>query len=218
MEEGGNNLKAFILATALALTSVGHTQIVINSDITDASANFSYLSDDAFVALPSGTLEFFWFTAANIPTIQTWTKVSDWLTSALYSNKLGQLSIGTGYDGAPGLFAGQISVASLVSGAVGQNLAIAVTSGTSLGVFQFQGVLPANQAVGSPTVPDFNVSLADVNLGGVLVGLFKADGSFGFGGNTFSGEAYALIPEPSTGSLIMIGAAGLVALRRLRKV
>jgi hypothetical protein len=31
-------------------------------------------------------------------------------------------------------------------------------------------------------------------------------------------EEIAMVPEPSTGALIMLGAAGLVALRRLRKV
>ena len=34
--------------------------------------------------------------------------------------------------------------------------------------------------------------------------------------NAYNG--FALVPEPSTGALMMIGAAGLVALRRLRKV
>ena len=40
-------------------------------------------------------------------------------------------------------------------------------------------------------------------------------GSFSFNGGN---EVITLVPEPSTGALMMIGAAGLVALRRLRKV
>ena len=40
-------------------------------------------------------------------------------------------------------------------------------------------------------------------------------GSFSFNGGS---EQISLIPEPSTGALMMIGAVGLVALRRLRKV
>jgi len=40
-------------------------------------------------------------------------------------------------------------------------------------------------------------------------------GSFTFNGGNGS---IALVPEPSTGALMMIGAVGLVALRRLRKV
>jgi hypothetical protein len=40
-------------------------------------------------------------------------------------------------------------------------------------------------------------------------------GSYSYNGGT---EVIGLVPEPSTGALMMIGAAGLVALRRLRKV
>jgi hypothetical protein len=40
-------------------------------------------------------------------------------------------------------------------------------------------------------------------------------GSYSYNGGN---EVIALVPEPSTGALMMIGAAGLVALRRLRKV
>jgi len=40
-------------------------------------------------------------------------------------------------------------------------------------------------------------------------------GSYSFNGGN---EVITLVPEPSTASLMMIGAAGLVALRRLRKV
>jgi hypothetical protein len=40
-------------------------------------------------------------------------------------------------------------------------------------------------------------------------------GTFSYNGGT---EQIGMVPEPSTGALLMIGAAGLVALRRLRKV
>ena len=42
-------------------------------------------------------------------------------------------------------------------------------------------------------------------------------GSFSWGG-VGGADTLSLVPEPSTGALMMIGAAGLVALRRLRKV
>ena len=42
-------------------------------------------------------------------------------------------------------------------------------------------------------------------------------GSFSWGGASGT-DTLALVPEPSTASLMMIGAVGLVALRRLRKV
>jgi PEP-CTERM motif len=49
---------------------------------------------------------------------------------------------------------------------------------------------------------------------------FSANTTATFGSVSFSGGtgSVSLVPEPSTGALMMIGAVGLVALRRLRKV
>jgi len=64
----------------------------------------------------------------------------------------------------------------------------------------------------------FDVETPDiVEVGGQAGGLSF---TFGSGSNT-SGSRFiqlGVVPEPSTGALMMIGAAGLVALRRLRKV
>jgi len=66
------------------------------------------------------------------------------------------------------------------------------------------------------TTPSFSNTPAFVNWD------FSANtqavvGSFSFGG-VGGTDTITLVPEPSTGALMMIGAAGLVALRRLRKV
>jgi hypothetical protein len=55
----------------------------------------------------------------------------------------------------------------------------------------------------------------DASTTAVLDGSGAKIGDFSFNGGN---QTITLIPEPSTGALMMIGAVGLVALRRLRKV
>ena len=208
-----------VLVICFALITTGRAQVVINSDIIDAGGGFAFLASSTGQQLASGTIAFFWFDSlTQTTTIQSWTKASDWTGSALFSNTLGTLSVGTGYGGAAGLFSGPIDIANLASAAVGKSFAAAVTtSAGELGVFKFDDVLPVNTPAPNPATPVAAI-LADVDLPGVLVGNFDANSSFVFGTDTLPGEMYSLIPEPSTGALMMIGAAGLVALRRLRKV
>lgn len=66
------------------------------------------------------------------------------------------------------------------------------------------------------TTPSFNNTPSFVNWS------FSANtqavvGSFSWGGVAGT-DTVSLVPEPSTGALMMIGAVGLMALRRLRKV
>ena len=210
---------ARVLCVWLVLTTAAKAQVVINSDIIDADGGFAFLASSTGQQLASGTIAFFWFDSlTQSSTIQSWTKASDWTGSALFSNSLGTLSVGAGYEGAAGLFSGPVDIANLASAAVGKAFAAAVTtSAGELGVFKFADVLPVNTPAPNPATPVAAI-LADVNLPGVLVGGYTASSSFVFGTDTLPGERYALIPEPSTGALMMIGAAGLVALRRLRKV
>jgi len=64
--------------------------------------------------------------------------------------------------------------------------------------------------------PSFNNSPAFINLS-FSSGTQAVVGTFDWGG-VGGTDTLTLVPEPSTGALMMIGAAGLVALRRLRKV
>jgi len=52
----------------------------------------------------------------------------------------------------------------------------------------------------------------------ILVGTLGSNSGNVNSSGTIKFDTIALVPEPSTGALMMIGAAGLVALRRLRKV
>jgi len=219
MKNGKMSIAAKTLAFLLTVSAAGKAQVVINSDIIDSGGGFAFLASSSGQQLAAGTIAFFWFDSlSQTATIQTWAKASDWTGSALFANTLGTLSVGTGYDGAAGLFSGPIDIANLASAAVGKSFAAAVTtSAGELGVFKFDDVLPVNTPAPNPATPVAAI-LADVDLPGVLVGNFNSNSSFVFGTDTLPGEMYSLIPEPSTGALMMIGAAGLVALRRLRKV
>ena len=227
--------KLIILAwSSLALlgsVSDNKAQIAIQADITDGAVEnpaYSWLLTSTGSRIPVGaSLDFFWFNStagsSDLLAIQSMTSATSWTGSSLYSRTLNTLLVGAGYSvfgaDAAGLFAGQIDVVLPTSPvtAVGKSLGLAVTYGTELGIFKFDGTLPANGSAENPV--QFGALLANVNSSGVLVGNFVSNtGPYDFGdGIILSGEGYQLVPEPSTGALIMIGAAGLVALRRLRK-
>ncbi len=65
----------------------------------------------------------------------------------------------------------------------------------------------------APSTGTKSLNLGQIDSAGVLIG---TDNGTGTGLNNVN--MVAAVPEPSTGALIMLGAAGLVALRRLRKV
>jgi len=65
----------------------------------------------------------------------------------------------------------------------------------------------------APSTGTKSLNLGQIDAAGVLIG---TDNGTGSGFNNVN--MVASVPEPSTGALMMIGAAGLVALRRLRKV
>ena len=220
-------IKKIAVAILLCVSSsVGFTQIQIQADIAKdlGGGNVDY----SVVILKSGALapttaivDFFWFSSGDVSTITQWAKASDWTSSSLYSNKLGSLQMGDGYDligPAEGLFSGNVTTVALASSAVGNFFAAAVTSGTELGVFRATQPVP-NNAV-SPAPPTaVEYSLADVNSGGVMVGSFSILPTVTVLGDVrlTNIEGYGLVPEPSSASLLALGVAGLVALRIRRR-
>jgi hypothetical protein len=205
-----------VVLTILGLPIGASAQVVINSDIVNAPGTYAYIAKPDLTPVASGTIDFFWFNTSDEATISTWTTAANWTASSLFANKLGSQSIGVGYDGAPGLFSGPVDILSLATGAVGKSFAAAVTSGSLLGVFKFVDNLPANTPAPNPASP-VAALLPDVGTSGILVGSFDADGSFDYGGSPIAAEAYILVPEPASGSLILLTGGMLVALRRLQK-
>ena len=218
-----NKLMKLKLALLLCLSSsLSYSQIVINTDIANAAGDYSV------VTLKSGSLvsttavvDFFWFSSGDFSTISSWKSASDWTSSSLYSNKLGSLSMGNGYSSigpAAGLFSGPVEPGAVSASAIGKFLAAAITSGSELGVFRGTQTVPSNTPTPSPATP-VNYYLADVNSGGVMVGSFSILPNVTVMGDVplQNVEAYALIPEPSSASLLALGVAGSVALRARRK-
>jgi hypothetical protein len=219
-------IKKIITVIILCITSsVGFSQVVIQADVAKdlGGGRMEY----SVVTLKSGALapttaivDFFWFSSGDVSTITQWGKASDWISSSLYSNKLGSLQMGDGYASvgpAQGLFSGNVTTG-VLSGAVGNFFAAAVTSGTELGVFRATQTVPPNAV--SPAPPaEVAFSLADVNSGGVMVGSFSILPTVTVLGDVplTNIEGYGLVPEPSSASLLAIGVAGLVALRVRRK-
>ena len=96
---------------------------------------------------------------------------------------------------------------------VGSLLALAVYQAAPQTGFSsaFNHAILTDSSWGAPT---FDLS-PTVNLRSFTANTTANVGQFSFNGGV---EQINLVPEPSTGALMMIGAAGLVALRRLRKV
>jgi len=98
-------------------------------------------------------------------------------------------------------------------GAWGGSLASSTFGGSEWGVVSAWGHANAGENYSSPAdLGGKSLQLKSANLtsSDVLVGSLNPSYATNFSVN--------LVPEPSTGALMMIGAAGLVALRRLRKV
>jgi hypothetical protein len=215
------SLKLIKLGYLVALTSIGlplgaSAQVVINSDIVNGPGTFAYIANPDLTPVASGTIDFFWFNTSDVATISSWTTATNWTASSLFANKLGTQSIGLGYSGTAGLFSGPVDISNLATQAVGKSFAAAVTSGSLLGVFKFVDVLPSNTPAPNPASP-VAALLPDVGIAGILVGGFDANGSFDFGGTPIAAEAYKLVPEPTSGSLILLAGGTLFALRRLQK-
>ena len=86
------------------------------------------------------------------------------------------------------------------------------TSASFAGSTQWAALKGANWLFPATDNTALNLRVADIDTAGELIVGTET------GANSFRDIGMLAVPEPSTGALMMIGAVGLVAMRRLRKV
>ena len=148
-------------------------------------------------------------------------------TEAQFGVRSGVFNVTTGDDGVASL--NQVDQASggYTPLAANTQLALAIFSPGVMGVTGAQASLlsySSANAVYQVILQDssWKVPSSGFANNATIVPVFFTASTQAVGGGSFSYnsgvETITMIPEPSTGALMMIGAVGLVALRRLRKV
>lgn len=185
--------------------------------------NFALAASDLATKLPttigSVALLGFYNSPVTASTFSAYTSASQFLTNF---TQLAATTVGNGTSLA-GTFSGGGSI-STATGSIydGKQLfylvgnAATVSASTQMGVFtKSSWIVPANPSGPTPTTYTTDINQVTNDASSILFGSFLANGG------SYGTDAYklqAVIPEPATGSLLMIGAVGLLALRRLRKV
>jgi hypothetical protein len=141
----------------------------------------------------------------------------------------GWTSIATGtsnWSGYEGLFSVDTLLATGNNTLVNKQLFILVGNNTSIAssteiavMTNTSWLVPANPTGDIPEAYGFDILDVTTQQSGILFGAYlPGGGAYPTDGVVDAVTLQAVVPEPSTGALMMIGAAGLVALRRLRKV
>ena len=212
---------ALFCLLSLGLSTGQTAQTIVFGAQTDDSLG---LQNGTAVPLNSQILLGYYTVAVTSSTFTAFTSASQFLNNF---TQLGSATMGFDVDSDPGtpneagLFAGGANILTGVATHNGKQLVYIVgnsstiAASSQLGVFTSTSwILPNNPSGPTPQVVSTDINQVLNNSSGILFGGFTtAGGPYG--------DLYRLqvvIPEPSTASLMMIGAAGLVALRRLRKV
>jgi len=215
-------IKSLILASFLLATFCKEgqaAQTIVFGAQTDDSLG---LANNTAVPVNSQILLGYYTVAVDNSTFTAFTSASQFLNNF---TQLGSAVMGFDTDSNPstpndpGLFAGGVTIATGVSTHNGKQLVYivgntsSISTSSQLGVFTTDWILPINPSGPTPQVVSTDINQVSNTARDILFGSYLAAGGP-------YGDLYKLqvIPEPSTGALMMIGAAGLVALRRLRKV
>ena len=210
------------MAVALfALASTSKAALVITGQAFDTAS----IALENGTALTSGTVAMGYFTVT--PTAVTFSGYTS--ASQFTSNFVTMSSNATGLDIGGGvvynaLFSTTLEVPTGVSTYQGRQIYLIVGNGsllstsTQLGVYsKSTWVVPTNPT--GPTPDPVSFELSTLLPSDILFGSYTAgNGAYQSDGVVNSFNLQTVVPEPSTASLMMLGAAGLVALRRLRKV
>lgn len=214
-------LIAFLLTLALGPSS-GQAAITLvwgaQNDDNFALAT-STLASKTPTALGSIALLGFYSTSVNAATFSGYTSAAQFLNNF---TQLSSTTVGNG-TAAAGTFAGGGTITT-ATGSVydGKQLfyvvgnAATIAASTQMGVFtKNTWIIPSNPTGPTPTTFNTDINQVSNDAASILFGTFLANGG------SYGADAYKLatvIPEPGTGSLLLLGGAALVALRRLRKL
>ena len=169
--------------------------------------------------------------------LESYTSASQFLTGftiAAHGSTVGQGSLGMDLSGVENYPSGYPALFSLFvevptgqgSSLLNQQFAIiigngnSIASSTQLGVVSLTSWIIAENPTGPTPEPyTFDISAVGTNSGAILFGSYQAGaGAYPLDSVNNQFKLQTVVPEPSTASLMILGAAGLVALRRLRKV
>lgn len=211
---------AVLLFVSFGLESRAAQTIVFGAQTDDSLG----LANNTAVPLNSQILLGYYTVAVSSSTFTAFTSASQFLNNF---TQLGSAVMGFDVDSIPstpaepGLFAGGATIATGVTTHNGKQLVYivgntsSISTSTQLGVFTSTSwILPNNPTGPTPQVVSTDINQVLNNANNILFGSYVTAG--GPYGDLY--RLQAVIPEPSTGALLMIGAVGLVALRRLRKV
>jgi len=211
------NLNSVVIAVASMLIAINsHAALVITGQAFDTA---SMALEDG-TNLTSGVVKMGYYTV--VPTAVTFNGYTS--ASQFESNFVTMSSNAMGIETYSSLFSTTLEVPTGVSTYAGVQVFLLVGNGsllsnsTQIGVYSKSSwIVPANPTGPTPEAVTFEMS--QVLPSDILFGSYSSTGG-AYPGEGVTGEfkLQTVVPEPSTGALMMIGAAGLVALRRLRKV
>ena len=229
-----NKIKLVSLALGLVFVASGTVQAALTitgQAYTTTSVgleNGTGISTNGYVALG------YYGTNGTVPTrtvLESYTTASSFLTGfTIVAQGAMGMDLGAGSEnypsGYPALFSAGIAVNDGDNTLLNKRFAIIIGNGTSISDSTQLGVVSKSSWVitsnpTSPTPEPYAFDVADVasDTSAIFFGSFSSGtGSYPLDTVNDQFRLQTVVPEPSTGALLMIGSVGLVALRRLRKV
>jgi len=210
---------SLIVALVLSLTTALRAELTITASAAN-SVSMALLSGAVLPGSNSRVELGYYSGSVNRALFESYTSASSFTS--------GWTSIATGtssWSGYDGLFSVDTLLATGNNSLLNKQLFILVGNATSISTSTEIAVLtnttwlvPANPTGDIPEAYGFDILDVTNQQSGILFGSYSAGGgAYASEGVVDAVKLQAVVPEPSTASLMMLGAAGLVALRRLRK-
>jgi len=217
----GNPLKIFCLplfvVLALLIWKVPNSMAAITM-VCQGLNTTSLGTENGNVLGPTGVVSWGYYSAGvSRALFETYTSSTQFL-----SNWVQMSSTTPSFEGFSGMFSTAFTLPDGDNSLLNKQLYLLIGNGSSISTSTQLGVVTSNAwtVVNNPTVPPPVNQPCDIaSATSFLWGSYhNSGGAYPSDGVVNEFRLQTVVPEPSTGALMMIGAAGLVALRRLRKV